>query len=122
MANKKILFVDDDEFIQKIYTDRLKSAGFDLDITNKGKEAETLLSKNTFDLISLDYMLVDESGLDLLKWIRDTKRITTPVIIFSASGQDQAIKDFMAAGATEYIQKDHIMPSEFVDKIKKMLS
>lgn len=118
---KKILFVDDDEFIRKIYADRLVASGLEVDVVDSAKAALDKLEHNEYGLVCLDYLLGTNSGLDVLKWIRTKKSAELPVLIFSASGQDHNIQDFIAAGATEYIQKDHVVPTELVEKIKKYL-
>lgn len=117
----KILFVDDDEFIRKIYIDRLEASGLDVYGAPTAEEAKKLIETKPFDLICLDHILAEKSGLEVLMWIREVKKMTLPVIIFSASGNEKQIKDFMAAGATEYVQKDHVVPSELVDKIVKTI-
>lgn len=119
MNKYKILFVDDDQFIRKIYTDRLQASGIDVTIADSAATAKSAIEANQFDLICLDHMLAAETGLDVLKWIRNDKKLQTPVMIFSASSHDKKISEFMEAGATEYIQKDHVVPSELV---KKMLT
>lgn len=121
MNPKRILFIDDDEFIRKIYSDRLKASGFDLDLASTGKQAKEFMDRQTYALVCLDYMLPDESGLDVLNWIRKDKKLTTPVIVFTASGHEHKIEEFMEAGATEYVQKDHVVPTEFVEKINSLV-
>lgn len=117
---KKILFIDDDEFIIKIFLDRLQAAGFEIDTAKNGKQAREKLTYNQYDVICLDYVLPDETGLDILKWIRG-KNKELPVIIFSASGHEPKMKEFMEAGATQYLQKDHVAPGEFVERINTLL-
>ncbi|HYC34671.1 MAG TPA: response regulator [Candidatus Paceibacterota bacterium] len=121
MDKYSILFADDDEFIRKIYGDRFKAAGFDVVMADSVEATERALETGSFDLICIDYLFANKTGLDLLKWIREEKKITLPVIVFSASGQDAEIKKFMDAGATEYIQKDQTKPSEFIEKIKQII-
>ena len=121
MKPSRVLFVDDDEFIRKIYIDRLQASEFEVVPASSGKEAKSLLEKETFDLICLDYMLSDLNGIEILHWIRDEKHIITPVIAFSASGNEAKQQEFMAAGASEFVQKDHVVPSELVEKIKKLI-
>lgn len=122
MKSNKILFVDDDEFIRKIYTDRFEASGINVVVANSADTAKKLIQSETFDLICLDNMLAGQSGLDVLKWIRAEKKMTEPVVIFSASGNDHIIQDFIDAGATEYIQKDHIVPTQLVEKIKTLIA
>ncbi len=114
----KILFVDDDEFIRKIYSDRLTGSGFEVRTAASAREAKEAIEEFAPELICLDYLLADETGLEILKWIREEKKLSLPVLIFSASGQDMDIENFKKAGATEYIQKDHVVPTELVEKIR----
>lgn len=122
MDKKKILFVDDDEFIAKIFQDRLLAAGFEVDLASSVRAGQDKIELNkNYDLICLDYVLPDKSGMEALKWIRQEKHLTMPVIIFSASGNEVKAEEFIKAGANAYLQKDHVSPGEFVGKINSLL-
>ncbi len=120
MSKKKILFIDDDEIIRKIYVERLEAEGFHVDIAATAGLAQEMLVDSHYDIISVDNILPDMSGPDLVRWIRD-KGISVPIIALSALGQDTDIQSMKDAGVNEYIVKDKIVPSDFVKIIKKLL-
>ncbi len=122
MESYKILFIDDDEFIRKIYLDRLQSVGFQVELADSATQAKEKLSSQSFDFIFTDYLMADGNGLDLIKWIRQEKKITTPIVVLSASGQDiNVMQELKQAGASEYLAKEHALPGDLVEIIKKTL-
>ena len=82
---KKVLIVEDDFFIRKLYDGAFQGAGYEVSTTDNGNLAESLLEKEPFSVILLDMMLPDMSGVDILKKIRSTQNhnTTTPVFILT---------------------------------------
>lgn len=75
--------------------DMLKKFGYDADIAQTAKDTLELLSKNKYDLLTLDILLPDKNGLELLKEIKDIKEMSDlPVIVISATKQEHANLNF----------------------------
>lgn len=121
MKQYEILFVDDDEFIRKIYTDRLTASGFFVDVAESIAGALRKLEKHSYDLICTDFLLADKTGIDLVNYVRGEKKSAVPIIMFSASGQEADKQKAVEAGVTEYVMKDKVAPSEFADKIRALI-
>jgi len=118
----KILMVEDDIFLRKLYKDQLIRAGFDFIEATNGIEGVNKTKSEKPDLILLDLMLPRKNGFDVLRDIKgseDTKDI--PVIVLSSLGHEADIKEALNLGAQDYLVKTEIRLSEVLIKIKGML-
>ena len=121
MSNKQhIMLVEDDEALQELIKKLLTNNEYIVSIAKNIQEAEKLLQLFVFDLIILDVMLPDISGLEFFKnAIKD--RVNTPVIFLSAlSDVDDRVAG-LELGANDYIGKP-FDSRELLLKIKKNLS
>ena len=99
----KILIVDDEIDIAELISEVLKSEGYETIIKNNGTSAIEAVSKHKFDLILLDIMMPDISGIDVLKSIRD--QATCPIIFVTAKTQINDKIYGLNIGADDYITK-----------------
>ncbi|MBI2036556.1 response regulator [Candidatus Microgenomates bacterium] len=122
MDAKKILLIEDEEFIRDLYQRQLNLAGIKTDAAENGKEGLALLGKNFYSLILLDIMLPSVNGLDILKQIKaNEKTKDIPVVLLTNLGQDEIMKEGFRLGAKAYIVKALHTPDEIVKKIKEFL-
>ena len=120
MREKHILLVEDDETLQNLIKKLLMDNKYMVSIAKNIDEAEKLLKLFVFDLIILDVMLPDTSGLDFFKdVIKD--RINTPVIFLSALSDVEDRVTGLELGANDYMGKP-FDSRELLLKIKKNLS
>ncbi len=107
MYQPKILLVEDETSLAHLTSIQLKSYGFDVEICNNGKEARHFLEKRRFDLALLDWMLPEESGIDVLKWMRqpDSALKSLPVIFVTALTAPGNIIQALELGADDYLTK-----------------
>lgn len=125
MANKKqkILIIEDDRFLRKVYKDKLTRVGFDFIEATNGLEGTNKVISEKPDLILLDLILPKKNGFDVLVDLKrnpETKNI--PVIILSNLGQELDIKRGFSLGAQDYLVKTDISLSEVVNKVKDVLT
>ncbi len=119
---KKILLVEDDQFLVDIYAVKLKESGFSIDVASDGEEAVKKAKKNSFDLMLLDIVLPKVDGWDVLAQIRrEPKLKDLKVIIISNLGQKEDVEKGMGFGVKKYLIKAHYAPSEVIKEIKKVL-
>jgi len=122
MANPKILFVDDDNFLRKVYEAELKEKNFDVVLAVDGEEGLEKAQLEDPDLIILDMIMPKKSGFEVLTELqRNQKTRNIPVIILSNLGQREEVEKGMKLGADDYLVKAHFTPAEIVDKIKNLL-
>lgn len=101
---QKVLIVDDDfEFVNSLRKILMKS-GYDVRSAKTCKEADQLLSQESFPLVFLDLHLPDESGLDFLEEIKG-KSPKTNVIMITVNGDIINYDRAMKRGAFAYLNK-----------------
>jgi two-component system chemotaxis response regulator CheY len=119
---KSALVVDDSPTIRNFVSAALESAGFDVTLAKSGFEALKVLKealtkvqeapggadKSPFDLIVTDVNMPDINGLELVKFVRQSKNEAlkrTPLVIISTDGREKDRDRGMALGATAYLVK-----------------
>ena len=104
------LVVDDDPALQKLVILLLQRAGYDTESALNATEAAAVLRKPTLpDLVVLDLMLPEISGIDFLKQLRAKPNFDgLPVIILSALADPAQIREGLEAGADRYLTKPYL--------------
>lgn len=116
---KKILMIEEDYFLRKIYKNKLTSIGFEFIEATNGEEGLNKLISEKPDLVLLDLILPKKSGFDVLIEIRKNKELKdTLVIILSVLSQKSDMKRGLDFGAQEYLIKSEMSLSDVVDKVK----
>lgn len=107
---RQILVIDDDPELQELIRVLLNHAGMDAIPAETAAAAAQILRKSPLpDLVLLDLMLPDVSGLELLRQIRAKEVFDAlPVVILSALADPEQIRDGLKAGADRYITKPYI--------------
>ena len=102
-----VLIVDDDEAITDLYARLLSAEGFDVRTASSGKLALELLAAWQPDLMVLDGLMPEMSGLELLECLRAHAHTHhVPVVFLTAAGDDEdAITRAFALGASDYLVK-----------------
>jgi DNA-binding response OmpR family regulator len=119
---KKILIIEDDQFLMDIYATRLRQEGFEVEEAINGEIALAKLKESPPDLILLDIILPMREGFEILKEIKSDERLKNlPVIIISNLSQREEIKKALSLGAVKYLVKSDYTPSQIVKEIKKIL-
>src|SRR4051812_590055 len=113
MKTKRVLVVDDSYYMRTVLKDILSDAGFNVVGEASDKQTALRLANDTVpDLITLDLVLLDNSGLDTLQEIKSAHP-EMKVIVVSASGQSALKNKAADCGACGYIVKpfsrDHVL-------------
>src|SRR5690242_5650819 len=112
-----VLVVDDDDDIRDLLKEFLIKSQYAVSTASGIQEARKLLKEFEFDLIIMDIMMPEESGLDYLA----SPNVATPVILISAlSDVDDKING-LKKGAEDYLSKP-FDPRELLIRIEKILS
>ncbi|MBI2334431.1 response regulator [Candidatus Daviesbacteria bacterium] len=119
---KKILLVEDEDFIRELYVRQLTKAGFQVKAAVDGPSGLEMLKAETFDLLLLDIMLPGMNGLQLLREFK-TQNPQSPMItiLLTNLGQEAVIKEGFELGAQAYLIKASYTPDQVVQEVKNAL-
>lgn len=115
----KILIIEDEEVIADLEKDYLELSGFEVEITNNGKDGLDKAMTGDFSLVILDLMLPEMDGFEVCKRIRLEKNL--PIIMVSAKKDDIDKIRGLGLGADDYMTKP-FSPSELVARVKAHLN
>src|SRR3989344_1038230 len=110
----KILLVDDDPLMVRMYEKKLTNDGFSVTTAGNGKEALEKLNVEIPDLMLLDIMMPDINGLEVLKRVKAaTKTKNLPVIMLTnVGGGDEDAEKGLELGAVAYLTKATNRPAD----------
>ncbi|MGD0497751.1 MAG: sigma-54 dependent transcriptional regulator [Bryobacteraceae bacterium] len=100
----RILVVDDEPAIREGLDDLLSDEGYAVDLAQNGGEGLQKMAARSYDLVLLDLMMPDRSGMEVLREVRDRDR-ETPIFMITAYGSVQAAVDALKLGASDYFSK-----------------
>ncbi|MFZ6647483.1 phosphate regulon transcriptional regulator PhoB [Undibacterium sp. TJN25] len=116
-----ILIVEDEPAIVELVTFSLRAAGWNTFAVNNTAEAWEFIQRRTPQLILLDWMLPDQSGLRLLSKIRSDRQFNEmPVIMLTAKSMEEDKIAGLDHGADDYVTKP-FSPRELTARIKALL-
>ena len=113
-----LLVVDDDTRLRSLLQRFLRENGFMISVAKNAEEARKRLSEYDFDLLIVDIMMPNESGLVFLKKLREESDV--PVILLTAMGETRDRIAGLETGADDYLPKP-FEPKELVLRIKSIL-
>ena len=121
---KKILVVDDDPLIVRMYERKLIKEGFAVHLAANGEEGIKALEKEIPDLILLDVLMPKMNGWEALKKIKENpKTKNIPVITLTSLGdRKEDIQRFKDLGVKEYLIKSDVDLKTLVETIRKHLA
>lgn len=121
MPNKQILVVEDERPIREMIAFGLRRAGFDVREAEDSRSARALLTDRRPDLLLIDWMLPDMSGLELTRQLkRDRETRELPVILLTARAEEGDKVSGLEGGADDYVTKP-FSPRELVARIQAVL-
>jgi CheY-like chemotaxis protein len=123
MAMAKILLVEDYESIRNVYAFALAEDGFDVESAGSGAEALQKVAASVFDLICLDMVMLQYSGLEFLEaFHKQQPKSQTKVIVLSNIDSPKIVERAKALGVTKYLIKSHYTPKELSAEIRGLLN
>lgn len=122
IEEKRVLIVEDDFQISKVYQISLAREGIFSILARNGEEAIEMLEEAKPDLVMLDLMIPKKDGFWVLEEIRKNPKYSKiPIIIISNLGQSDDKNRALGLGATEYWVKVDISIKDIIKKIKEYL-
>lgn len=120
----KILVVEDDDAIASLYEAMLSTEGFAVVRAATGPEGLQKAKEEAPDLILLDLLLPEMSGIDVLRELRESgpPHAEVPVIVLTNLDEEWALGQARVFGATDYLVKVKTTPSEVVGRVREILA
>jgi DNA-binding NtrC family response regulator len=104
MARNRVLVVDDEKNQREIYSVILEDAGYDVTAAQSGEQAMRLAREASYDLVLTDFKMTGMDGLTLLSdLLKDEPSLI--VIMMTAHGSVESVKDALRGGAFDYLEK-----------------
>lgn len=119
----KILIIEDDMVLVKMYQKKLQHEGFEVEVAYSGGEGLAKLGQNKADLILLDIMMPAIDGFAVIKEIRkDEETRSIPIIILTNLGTTEIfIEEAKRLGIKDYLVKYKTSQDQLVEKVKEVL-
>lgn len=114
-----ILVVDDDNRLRKLLQKFLTESGFRVFSAADAKEADDMMGWYAFDLLVVDVMMPDETGIDFTKRLRAAGK-TVPVLMLTAMGETDDRITGLESGADDYLAKP-FEPRELLLRLNSIL-
>ena len=123
MMQEKILIIEDDKFLLKLYSGKLRREGFEVLESLRGKEGLSKIFTEKPDLVILDLILPDMNGFEVLSEIKlNPKTKNIPVIILTNLGQQSDIRKGLELGAAAYLVKAEFFIEQLPILVKENLA
>ena len=122
---KRILVVEDDQFLRDLYEEILVTAGFLVEKAVDGEDGYEMMKKGGYDLVLLDIMLPKMDGISILRKFHNEGPGLAPnkaVVILSNLGQESIIGEAINLGARGYMIKSDMTPEQALSEIRRYLS
>jgi two-component system phosphate regulon response regulator PhoB len=121
MSKPAVLVAEDENALVTLLRYNLEAEGYQVEVVNRGDEAELRLQENVPDLLVLDWMVPAVSGIELCRRLRmrpQTERL--PIIMLTARGEESDRVRGLQTGADDYLVKPFSTP-EFMARVKALL-
>ena len=121
MSKVSVLVVDDASFIRDLIKNCLRNyfPGIRIEDAVNGRKAQTLLTREAFDLVLCDWEMPEMSGLELLSWCREQDRLKTlPFFMVTSRGDKENVIQAIQAGVSDFVSKP-FTNEQLLSKVKK---
>ena len=123
-STKKIIIIDDDAIIRKMYGQKLAmQAGWQALTARDGREGLEIIKHNAPNLILLDIMMPKQDGFDVLKKIKKDKALKNiPVVMLTNLADNEDKAEALKRGAKDYLVKANHTPQQVCELVKRFVS
>lgn len=119
----RVLVVEDEPFMMKIYKLKLKKAGFEVETAIDGQEALEKAQQGQFHIILLDLILPKVDGFQVLEQLKQNPQTAQiPVIVTTNLCQESDIQNAKKLGAADYLVKSNVSINELVQKVSQAVN
>ncbi|WP_276511828.1 response regulator transcription factor [Pseudalkalibacillus hwajinpoensis] len=116
----RLLIAEDEEILRMLIVDTLEDDGYDIDEAEDGAEAYSFIQDNDYDLVLLDYMMPEMTGLEVIKKVRSEGNMDVKIMMLTAKAQKKDEEIAREAGADYFISKP-FSPVELASVVEDIL-
>lgn len=121
---KSILIVEDEIYLNDLYTEFLSDEGYEVYTAKNGLEGYDLIKSRKFDLVLLDIMMPGLTGIEVLQKLvsedgLDLHNDQYKIILLTNLGKDDVIAEAISLGARGYLVKSDYTPDQILEEVKK---
>ncbi|WP_338478998.1 response regulator [Pseudomonas trivialis] len=123
MSKVSVLVVDDASFIRDLVKKCLRNyfPGIKLEDAVNGKKAQSILMRETYDLVLCDWEMPEMSGLELLTWCREQEHLKAmPFVMVTSRGDKENVVQAIQAGVSGYVSKP-FTNEQLLSKVRQAL-
>jgi CheY-like chemotaxis protein len=118
---RKIIIIEDNAVVARLYENKLRAAGNEVTTVMDGAEGLRLIHELRPDLVLLDLMLPNMSGIEIIKKIREDFRFTSLPIMAYSSADEDVLAQAVEAGSTTIISKNEASFKEILEQFNALL-
>jgi len=120
--NVKVLIVEDDVMLNKIYQTKLGLVGYKVFAAYDGEEGIKKMEEAVPNIVLLDLMLPKKNGFEVLETVKQNIKLNhIPIIILSNLGQGDDIERGKALGADDFLVKSNVKLETVLEKVEQVL-
>lgn len=117
----RVLIVDDERWVRDVFKDFCDlTKAFEIDMAESGTEALEMIETNAYDLVTMDLIMPEMSGIDALQEIK-SRAPRTPVMIITGNATDRMVTQAGVQGACRVMYKP-ILLDEFIAEVTATLA
>ena len=117
----RILVVDDEEILRMLICDTLEDLACEVDEAEDGVEALQKIGQQSYDLIVLDYMMPNLTGVEVIERLPKGLKETTPILMLTAKAQEADRHVVLEKGAHYFMSKP-FSPVELLGLVEEILN
>ena len=102
--SEKVLLVDDEKEFLEVMSERMKARGMKVTTTESADQALSIIEKESFDAIVMDFQMPGMDGMDALKAIKN-KKPELQIILLTGYATVEKTVEAMKVGATDFLEK-----------------
>ena len=116
----RVALLDDDEHHLGATASTLTEAGFSCHAYSLSKDLLFDLKRESFDLLVVDWLMPDVSGIEVLRQVRSHNGLTPPVLFITSRDSERDVIEALEAGADDYMVKP-VRSGELIARVKALL-
>lgn len=120
-SNATILYVEDYPVVQAMYHEALRAHGFNVDVVGDGKDALEKVANNHYDIVLLDLLLPNVTGMEFLRAFT-SKGYTSKVVILSDFDSPLTVSEAGKLGVKDYWIKVDNPPHALAERLEKVIA